>query len=262
MGEGIILKQCQICKRGQVTPFVIAGIIIFIILALFIYSQSIQKKPKIKIEEVVFPFDIKEVESRIESCLKELTETAIKIMAFNGGFIDLGNSPVDPLEFSFLGDTARITLAYGLLGKDIVLISNYGLEYQLNGYLTEKIPKCVKFDALMIDYEGDIKVDVRVVPKSVIVNVSYPLVLKKGGLVVRTKEKYLLKMKSQIWEMRELAERIVKQQRENEGFVILSDLVAPGLNIRVAPINEITTVFDIRDDSGLIFMFGSRGVFE
>ena len=152
-------------KRGQLSLFVLAGIVIIIALSILFYFSTLNvNKPKM--DTVVFSFDIKEIEDRIDSCLKEMMPKIADLMASNGGFIDLKNAPFK-MEFSFIKDEWRKTVAYGLFEDKIVLIGNNGLEYQIENYLEERIPLCAEVNKLGIDYEGEINVIAKVIPNNI-----------------------------------------------------------------------------------------------
>ena len=243
-------------KRGQLSFFVLAGIVIIIALSILFYFSTLNvNKPEI--DTIVLSFDIKEIEDRIDSCLKEMMPKIADLMASNGGFIDLKNAPFK-MEFSFIKDEWRKTVAYGLFEDKIVLIGNDGLEYQIENYLEENIPLCARVNNLGVDYEGKINVVAKVMPDNINVNVVYPLIFKKGDLTWKTRDKYMLNLKSKLGLMRDLSQEIVEQQNRNNGFISFSDLDAKGIKISMNPVDKDTTVFLLNDESSsLSFMFGS-----
>ena len=249
-------------KRGQASYFVLAGIIVFMVLAVLVFIFSTEQvKSKVKFENLELPIKIEDVERTIDSCLKKLTETAINSIAFNGGFIDIRNSPIEPLGFYFPGTKSKAKVAYGLFNDNIVLISEEGFKYQLKEYLRYEVPLCSFPNGFKSNVkQSNINVDVKISQDFVDIKMDYPVVLKVGDLNAKTKETYKLKLKSNIGEMRNVAEEIVKQQKKYNGQIEISNILSFGYDIKVIPIDKNTSVIMIYDkgSTGLIFMFGSK----
>src|SRR3989338_7650771 len=77
-------------KKGQLTVFIIVGILLLIALLIFIYIRSIERQttiaPELPPREVV-PKAVEPVTSFTESCLSSLAADALKIAEEHGGYI-------------------------------------------------------------------------------------------------------------------------------------------------------------------------------
>ena len=213
------------------------------------------------INSLEIPFKVEEIEDKINFCLKKITEEAIRTIHFNGGFIDLRNSPIGPLEVSSREEKSKIKTAWGLFENEIVLISKEGLEYQLKEYLRYEVPICFS-DKLPKNSikQGYVGANVTVYNNLIDITLIYPVTIVIGDLNVKPKDEYKLKLNSNLGEMRYVANEIVKQQRENDGQIEIAKILSYGYDIRVLPIDEKTSVVMIYDkgQSGLIFIFGSK----
>lgn len=243
-------------KRGQLTSFILVGIILFIILAVAFYFISFNSTKKEADIASQIPFKVEELEQRVDSCLAQLVRGAIEDFAVNGGYLNIMGAPTEPLNFSIV-EGYRSLAAVWFLGGNSYIVKEEGLEFQFDYHLEENIPKCVKFDKLFVREVGDINAKVNVELDYVDVELTYPFVIQKDQTIIRAKDKYYLKHKSSLGSLRKLAEEIVLQQKAYNGSISLSDLDSKGFNIKVIPVSSDASVFFILQD-GLIFRFGSK----
>lgn len=73
-------------KRGQVTIFIIIGILIVLVIGIFLFLQGKLTlfQPQLAIPQYVIP-----VQSYIEQCIADIAEPAIRQMAAQGGFLNI-----------------------------------------------------------------------------------------------------------------------------------------------------------------------------
>lgn len=104
-------------KRGQITLFLIIGVVIIISLGIFLYSSGYSTKAKTigNIKETGKLSDADTVKAYAESCIKKIAENALfEIISEQGGYIDatanpnygeegIINSPISPAYTPFQG---------------------------------------------------------------------------------------------------------------------------------------------------------------
>lgn len=82
-------------KRGQITLFVIIGLILLIVVGLALYFMSKAEVEEIPIGEeqfkVSYDLNLEPVHSDISYCAKELAKEALKKMGVQGGYLDTSN---------------------------------------------------------------------------------------------------------------------------------------------------------------------------
>jgi len=77
-------------KKGQVTPFIIMGIIILIIAVFLIFFM----KPRVSTTKITTTAQIDPVRDYVEECIKEKGEEALDLVGRNGGVIEVEENPV------------------------------------------------------------------------------------------------------------------------------------------------------------------------
>jgi hypothetical protein len=100
--RGIIVK-----KRGQITPFIILGIVILISTGIIFYMRSLVAEESLKAELIPeitqIPAEVRPVRAFVEECLSSVSEEALRKVGDGGGYIDtaeagLVTSSFDPTE--------------------------------------------------------------------------------------------------------------------------------------------------------------------
>src|SRR3989344_4525687 len=169
-------------KRGQVSVFIILGIILVVITVLLYYFRGslFPGLPATPIERRVA-----DLNNYVESCIKEKGEEALSLIGKQGGSI----KPSLYLDFK----TDRInylcyTDNYNSCFNKVPFLSEH-VENEIAKYVSENLKDCVDLDDFRSKgydvREEDYKVDVSIGDKSVIVNVDYPITLVKGSYVER-----------------------------------------------------------------------------
>ncbi len=196
-------------KRGQVTVFLVLGIVVVILTGLVFYTGAAIRKEgtvsSIKKTSQV-PFDIGPVKEYAESCLKKVSEDGLWIIGEHGGYIDpdgnevYGEEAVD--STAYLGKK----VPYYLKGTSDSFLALEDIEEKLSRYVIVGFDRCfdsnvfeglglyltkpdINYTEIGFDFDGvsvDSKVDIH--EDSVIVNVEYPLIIKKKGLEAELKD--------------------------------------------------------------------------
>src|SRR3989338_11291846 len=127
----------EVMKRGQVTQFIIAGLIIliaviFIILARLDYVKDLFEQQKTKFVGV--PFDIKPVEEYVQSCLNEVAPLSKSAVLIQGGYYE----PNNYIEI----DIANVALWYDK-GKDVSPSLKF-IESEIGKVVDVLINSCIK----------------------------------------------------------------------------------------------------------------------
>ncbi len=177
-------------KRGQVTILVIVGVVI---LFAFIFVYMLRSG---YIEKVVQTGDVSkrlELEfdsiknEQIGSCISKETNSAMKLIGDNGGYL----TSID--KAGFYGQQFTV-LCKPILNEPAkcarsALDVNF-LEQRLQEHLKEQLFKCIDLSAYREkDYilqDGEIKTDVKINLKNVIITVDYPVSISKGAIAFNT----------------------------------------------------------------------------
>lgn len=167
-------------KRGQITAFVILGVVIVAVVLLLLYTQT-----------NLFLFqpstdDLNDVMSDIRkdmiSCIGKVSDDPIKRIALQGGYL---STPGD--TYRFYDDTTISYLCYNMENDARCrnrMLRKAGMEEQLNGAIDFALSTCVdiqkfkKFGNFEIITPSSWQLDTTINEESVLVTVDYPITLK------------------------------------------------------------------------------------
>ena len=216
----MIININKIRKRGQITVFIILGLILLVAIAAYISVRQLQEGEKAaipKIEEV--PSEFQPIRAYVESCLKIKAEEGLKLAMDHGGYIK-------PEAFGIMENSANPTSSNGVsfpgnwvipywyyLKSDNRCIKNCefstekpplkrdegskSIEAQLDSYIESKIGDCIKdFESFRkegynVAETGDIVVASTVLDNDILFVMGYPLVVTKDGVTKDIKDFYV-----------------------------------------------------------------------
>ncbi|MBW3013217.1 hypothetical protein KY340_03335 [Candidatus Woesearchaeota archaeon] len=237
-------------KRGQITIYIIIGIIILLAALLIIYLTFFRVEKPMAVPEIVVkkvPMQVQPVSIFIEDCVGRVGRQGLEKMGRQAGWIDVdkpekifGNSfdfRYDPTESdgvtfnpaSPLG--LRIPYWYYLRSSNrctdckffVRIPTIRQMEQMLDEYVKENIGSCLiglkAFEEQGFDIEqlGELNVQTTVTDYDVRFVAIYPLKITKGGSVFNL-ESYYVQMPVQLKRMMELGKEILRSQA-NQSFL-------------------------------------------
>lgn len=156
------------------------------------------------------------INEQFEECMKSLTEEGLKYLALQGGYYKTKEPKKDFENLSipfYLYEREEHTPGIGLIQEE------------LNEFLLNKSFYCTNF-SLPWDYKiesGKMDLSARFMNKEAIVNIRYPLTLKKGEEKVFLKDFNLVVNTNFLIYYNKINE-IIKIHKDNQGFVPLGEL--------------------------------------
>ncbi len=224
-------------KRGQITTFIIIGIIILAIVSVVLYfrGEEIDQLPR----EAVSP-DVKPVQLFVEECIQKTAVPGIYQLGMQGGYII-------PPEDSF--STELYTISYGLKdGKDTFPTIDE-MQQQVSDYLKLSLPLCIngfeEFEQQGITIEeGELNVETRIFKEEVMLIIDYPLNIIQGESKNKMSN-FMAKIPVSVGENYNLAKRIAEESQEN---IILNDLLIPNKKVNLLPSSRDTMIVSILDE--------------
>jgi|TARA_Y100000310_G_scaffold267204_1_gene279100 hypothetical protein len=204
----MILKE----KKGQVTIFIIVGIILIGIILLFFAFRSgiiedITKKPE------------ENPEAFLKICMEDKLKEAIKIVGLKGGYPDNELS----INFKFGNeDYHNITYLCYQQGNYLPCINqkpNFmnDLKEEIKNYISEDIENCFnevsslfkdKGYTINSNYEDAV---IEIIPKRVFIQTDSEIILTKGGETTR-QEDFKIEIPSRLYELSFIIQEIVNQE--------------------------------------------------
>lgn len=212
-------------KRGQVTVFVILGILIVVVLAIvfYLYGENLKLSTK---EEVKFDSSNVEVlKTYIQDCINKNGLEAINLIGKQGGEINPGfyqnwncKVPGNCDKVSY----ACFTTEYSSCYNKKPFMREY-VEQELENYLKNKVNSCINLEEIRSSgYDvnaGEFKLNVSVLDYSTVVSVNYPITITKGDSVLK-QDKFNKQFDVPLGRLIKVAEDIVNAEIANpQGYV-------------------------------------------
>jgi len=188
-------------KKGQITIFIILGLVILFIAGFFIFYIQEAEKPMGK-EPGELPTEFLQVENFIEECLYDTSIDAFELLGSNGGYInpqEYFTKKIEPTESEVLefSPGSELWLPYWWYldsGNDCIddcsFASNrpaltrdeggLNIEEMLDEYIETHLSSCINdFSALSGEFEivetGEIEVETIIAENDVLIDLSYPI---------------------------------------------------------------------------------------
>lgn len=169
-------------KRGQVTLFVILGVVIVIIAALLLYFRTNLFLFNPTSEDLNSRLD--EIREHIVSCIADVSESPIRQIGLQGGYL---STPPD--TFRLYNDTQISYLCYSMEGtpncRNRVLLRS-DMERQLSSAISFDLRTCIdvqsfrRLGSFEIIAPSDWTVDTSIGSDMVVVKVNYPVRLRSA----------------------------------------------------------------------------------
>jgi len=248
-------------KRGQISIFIIVGIIIISAIALTLIFRSgiapeIGKKP----ETNPNPF--------LESCIEDKVKEGIEKISIQGGYIT--HSLNKPFKFEDEKETIDIsylcyTQSYYVpcINQEPVLIKH--LTDELEEYISDEVKNCLDGLSLSLDKEGynvDAKYngfDVALMPKKVSIELDNKMILTKAG-ETSIKEDFKVLIPTRFYDLALVVQEIISQEAEYCHFETLGYMLFyPQFDIDKFTTGDSTIIYTIEHrDSKERFRFAVR----
>lgn len=201
-------------KKGQITIFMILGIMLLLIGGTVFYFMTREEAPReAEIQRIAGeqPFVVQPVQTFVQDCIKTTATEAIKLTGA-GGYIDAKDQELSIKTFN--EDETQPTNADGItsLNGKFIPYWNYmkssnlciencqfesnkpnlfkkdgepSIEGQIDKYIQKELPNCINnfqtFENLKLESQGNIIVDTQIRTEDVSIIVTYPIEFKQEG---------------------------------------------------------------------------------
>ncbi|MEK6816907.1 MAG: hypothetical protein AABY09_04800 [Nanoarchaeota archaeon] len=200
-------------KRGQITVFVILGIVIVaIIVLLFAFRKDIIPTSS----QTGINSEMKAAKQMITDCLEKSATAPVEKIAMQGGYL----SPA-PSTFRLWNDTQISYLCFNQADKVTStnrLLTLRKMEDQLSAAVEESLKTCVDLtDIKGVDIiaQKDFKVTTRILPYQVLFDLDYPITVQsKVSDAKATEKKFSFIMDAPLGDLYDAAQDILDQETE------------------------------------------------
>lgn len=175
-------------KRGQVTVFIIIGIIVLVALFLVFFFRDkiadVAREQPANTQEYLTS-QLEDIKSEIGRCVNKETRESSKLLMENGGVFSRETGYMRYSNVSYVILCKEYEYSEGCLARPISILS---METKLGERLSGKISSCVNLENFRNrDYElgiGSIEVSTQVFDDDILVSVDFPINLTKGSHIV------------------------------------------------------------------------------
>lgn len=231
-------------KKGQLTIFIILGILIVLLIGSVIYitRQRITApieaaKPRV----IKVPTEIQPLQEFVQTCLSSVAKQGLEIIGSKGGYFEVRKryNPFEPTEgeaVQFAPDSElKIPYWWHLSSKNNCVgdctfkterpsltraQGTPSIEEQLDFYVKENLPDCLgNFEAFqaqgfVVTPQGTMKPETTIALKNIIVMLDYPLEARKGPERYELKE-FVANLDLNLGEIYQLATNITNLEAEH-----------------------------------------------
>ena len=216
-------------KKGQITIFIILGILMLLALVLVIALKK--EVISFKTEEII-PTEKGKVENFITTCMDQVGEDALLIIGSQGGYIKIPEDSLNDANYG-LKISPIHTVPFWASGPNVNVPSILLIKERIDTYIEENLRPCLfDLEAFQESYDliekSDITANTEIVESKVIFNVHWDVeVRNKGGEVVSEVINHVTENPAKLKRLHKLAERIIEKEMDTLKLEDLTqDLIA------------------------------------
>lgn len=219
-------------KRGQVTVFIVVGIVILIVFAFlfFLRGNLIESSFESQMNALTVPKQLEPVKIYLDACLQQKTIDAISLLGEQGGYINIPKdimprSPTNPFSNTLeIYDGAEVAYWYyetanGLETQNIPTIQS--MELELEKYINENFKDCFYYinsleeDGFEIQEPTYTISDITINDNNVQLEVRSDIYVSLKD-VSKNIDKHMIIVDSKLGEIYKLAKRVYEKEDEDK----------------------------------------------
>lgn len=218
-------------KKGQLTVFIIIGLILLISIGLVTYLTTQQVVKPVE-EETIVPEDVRPVHEIVQSCANDIAKEGLGLLGLQGGFIQLPGiidrtpSAYVPLDSA---NQFKVPLWY-YEGEDRTPSLGF-MEREIARHVNQQLKDCTDdfaslADRFAIAEEGNVTTKTVIADDTIILRITWPLAVSSGGRTTRLQD-FIVRMPVRLKQMWELANATLAKENEHTFFEnVTIDLMA------------------------------------
>ena len=233
-------------KRGQITVFIVIGIIILALFFLFSFlSRSKQEKLDIEFKEIYnLQFEKQSINDFVESCIKQTTIYGSYLLGSQGGYIYQNDKTL------YAADSE--TAYHYYKGKPIIPIKEK-MEDEISFFIKTTINFCLdNLNSLGNEVIfGELNVSTVINDEDIRIDLNYPVTVTKEDKQIKI-ERFNVNIPCRLGHIVDIGENLVEEQSTNKEFIDFDYLTSIDLKITLLPYDEETIVYSILDEKYII----------
>ncbi|MBI3032079.1 hypothetical protein HYY69_01280 [Candidatus Woesearchaeota archaeon] len=208
-------------KQGQITIFIIIGLVLIIILGLTAYFSQTMYVKKLFLDK-----DLATVVTFTEQCIKDAADQGVFLLAMQGGYITLPEV-LDKDPFASINNGFKVPFWF-YRSRDY-MPSTSQVEYQLVTFVNDQVASCINnFNAFRTTYDlseiKGIQTSVVLLDKKVTITTEIPTTLKlKAATTFKKMPPVVVDVKTSMGSMFNLGRSIMAAENEQAFLEELTD---------------------------------------
>ncbi len=201
-------------KRGQVSLFIILGIIFLLVFLLLFYLMG--DIIPIFIPPVVMPQEISPLKGYVDSCIHDIGTEAVQKMGVQAGYVEI------PARISENSDAhiqviGEIKTPYWHYNGEDISPSLSDMENEISRHVSENLRDCLgdfsQFPEFIIEEKGEPNAHATIAEEEVVIKVNYPLIIKnRQGDMITSWSDFLSSVPVRLRPIYRLAKQIMRAE--------------------------------------------------
>lgn len=252
-------------KRGQITAFIIIGVLLLVIVALFVYISAEDQRETIETEavEATETMTAPPIKSYVEECIRKSAQDALYAFGLQGGYLELSEGLYVDLDYT------QVAYSY-FEGQDIALTTE-DLNLQFTRYMKEAVAECVddfkvfKAQGYTIE-EGELTADMIIGKEDVRLNVDYPLTASLKGETTKIETYSIPTYNVRLPHIINITQEITRKAVDDPSSIDITYLSSLDVDVVSLIYREDTVVYFLKDprsylenkDSPYVYVFALK----
>ena len=240
-------------KRGQVTTYVLLGILI-----LFVAIGALYIRPSLtqEVKDVSRQSQTENVKGYVYACIQETLPAGLFLIGAQGGYLNVQPNSVQ---------TETINVAYGSVQGKNTLPSTTHIESEISTYIEEYLPLCTefsRFQGVTITPEG-VEAQTTITNDNIRVKVRYPLTMRKDQQTTTLRDEYEVTVPIRLSKIINVANTVVAQHLKHKEVIDVNALLETDMDVSIIEEQE-AIIYAITDQQSVIkntpytFMFANE----
>jgi len=228
-------------KRGQITLFILIGILIVTIAGIifYFYSAGVGDAGTLGIEQI--PSNVLPIKNYVDECLEQVVPTGIYLLAAQGGYI---------YSFDKKLYTENIQVAYHMEYNDDSIAPKKGfMEYELSRFIEDSLKLCLNYFEPFDYYEfelGEMEIETNIEKEKIFVKVHYPVTVIIDDSRTTISE-FAADFPVRLGHIFDIKDKVLLNLK-NTGKLGLSLLSSFDVEFNVVPYSKETLIYSIYDN--------------
>ena len=246
-------------KTGQVTVFMIVGILVLAVTGLIFYisSHTILEQAE---DETMYPLETASIQMFVEGCLESVGEEGIFYISESGGFYN--SDDINPFI-----NYSSVFIPFYFDRGDLFVPTLENIESELNLYVVDNIDSCLsnfsylETEGWNITNLGDIEVNSFINRGKIDLNAIIPLKIEKNGNE-QSMNDFSIMLMIDFVDIYSLLGKIMKKQEESSNSILIGDISQLSylydFSYEITTLDDDIVMYSLFFDTGLRYEFPLR----